>query len=129
MPIGCGKHVQRIGGGKDHRDFAGEEFARHFEDIGPIKVNVENGRIDAAPTKKADGVKGRGGGADDGGAEVGETAAKIGGEGRVVFNDKDALALEGERRRARVYWVAFDGVLLPFGRNLGVDGARRSNLS
>lgn len=60
-------------------------------------MNVENGSIDAAPAEKADGVKGRGGGADDGGAEMGKAAAEIGGEGFVILNDKDALALKRER--------------------------------
>lgn len=66
-------------------------------------MNVQDGRIDAAAAEKADGVKGRGGGADDGGAEIGETAAEIGGEGFVVFNDEDALSLKRERWCARVY--------------------------
>ena len=66
-------------------------------------MNVENGRVNTASTEKADGIKGRGGGPDDGGAEIGETAAEIGGEGFVVFNDEDALSLKRERWGARVY--------------------------
>ena len=66
-------------------------------------MNVENGGIDAAPAEKADGVKGRGGGADDGGAEIGETTAEIGSEGFVILDDEDALALKRERWGARVY--------------------------
>jgi len=87
VPIGRGKHVQRVGGGKDHRDLARHKLLGNFKNIGPIKVNVENGSIDAAPAEKADGVKGRGGGADDGGAEIGEATAKIGGEGFVILDD------------------------------------------
>ena len=66
-------------------------------------MNVEDSSIDAAPAEKADSVKGRGGGADDGGAEMGKAAAEIGGEGFVVFNDEDALALKREGWGARVY--------------------------
>ena len=103
VSIRCGEHIERGGRCKDHRDFAGEEFARHFEDISAIEVNVEDGRIDAAAAEKAYGVKGRGGGADDCGAEMGKAAAKIGSEGFVVFNDEDALSLKRERWGARVY--------------------------